>query len=105
MQMSRSWIAAVLIVLGFAQLSPAQATKPVARRAANPAFAPVKDDPGLPRVLLIGDSISIGYTVPVRERLKGRANVHRPTTNAGPTSNGVKNLDAWLAALLVAQKG
>ena len=31
----------------------------------SPAFAPVTDSPALPRVLLIGDSISIGYTVPV----------------------------------------
>src|SRR4030095_8064705 len=30
----------------------------------DPAFAPVTDDPKLPRVLLIGDSISIGYTIP-----------------------------------------
>ncbi len=28
----------------------------------NAAYAYVKDDPTLPRVLLIGDSISIGYT-------------------------------------------
>src|SRR4051812_8323674 len=42
----------------------------------NPAFAEVKDDPSLPRVLLIGDSISIGYTVPVRKLLQGKANVH-----------------------------
>ena len=33
----------------------------------NPAFTEVPDTPGLPRVLLIGDSISIGYTLPVRE--------------------------------------
>ena len=35
----------------------------------NPIFAPIEDDPKLPRVLLVGDSISIGYTLPVRERL------------------------------------
>ncbi|HWA97285.1 MAG TPA: hypothetical protein VG713_02285, partial [Pirellulales bacterium] len=34
--------------------------------AKNPAIAPITDVPGLPRVLLIGDSISIGYTLPVR---------------------------------------
>jgi hypothetical protein len=65
------------------------ATRPAAARAPaprppNPAYARVADDPALPRVLLIGDSISIGYTVAVRDRLKGRANVHRPTTNCGP---------------------
>ena len=56
----------------------------------------VKDTPGLPRVLLIGDSISIGYTVGVRELLLGKANVHRPLTNCGPTTKGVKELDKWL---------
>lgn len=66
------------------------------QRKPNPAMAKVKDVPGLPRVLLIGDSISIGYTVPVREMLKGQANVHRPLTNCGPTSRGVDQIDQWL---------
>ena len=57
---------------------------------------PIEDEPHLPRVLLIGDSISIGYTVPVRRLLSGIANVHRPLTNCGPTTKGVQNLDAWL---------
>src|SRR5262249_4795155 len=63
---------------------------------ADPAFAPVKDDPALPRVLLIGDSISIGYTVPARKLLQGKANVHRIPENGGPTSNGSAKLDKWL---------
>lgn len=65
--------------------------------AQDPAFAKVTDDPQLPRVLLIGDSISIGYTVPVREALAGKANVHRAPTNCGPTINGIKEIDKWLA--------
>jgi hypothetical protein len=64
--------------------------------AQDPAFAQVTDDAKLPRVLLIGDSISIGYTVPVREALKGKANVHRAMTNCGPTINGIKEIDKWL---------
>lgn len=68
--------------------------KPV--RRPNPAYAKVEDKPGLPRVLLIGDSISIGYTVPVREMLQGVANVHRPPTNCGPTTRGLEQLDQWL---------
>ena len=63
----------------------------------DPAFAPVTDDPKLPRVLLIGDSISIGYTIPVRKLLEGKANVHRIWENGGPTSTGIEKLDAWLA--------
>ena len=62
----------------------------------NPAFKPIEDDPGLPRVLIIGDSISIGYTVPVRDLLKGKANLHRPLTNCGPTKRGVEEIENWL---------
>jgi acyl-CoA thioesterase-1 len=62
----------------------------------DPAFAPVTDDPKLPRVLLIGDSISIGYTVPVRKLLEGKANVHRIWENGGPTTAGVARIDPWL---------
>ncbi len=57
---------------------------------------PIQDDPNLPRVLLIGDSISIGYTIPVRKLLAGKVNVHRPPENCGPTPTGLKQLDKWL---------
>lgn len=63
----------------------------------DPAFAQVEDDPALPRVLLIGDSISVGYTLSVREMLKGKANVHRIMENGGPTSTGVEKIEEWLA--------
>lgn len=66
------------------------------KKAANPAFEPTVDVPGLPRVLLIGDSISIGYHLAVRDELKGIANVHRPATNCGPTTRGVQSIDSWL---------
>ncbi len=56
----------------------------------------VKDDPKLPRVLLIGDSVSRGYTQATRKVLSGKANVHRAPANCGPTASGLKNLDAWL---------
>lgn len=56
----------------------------------------VEDVEGLPRVLLIGDSISMGYTLQVRDLLKGKANVHRPPTNCGPTIKGLAELDQWL---------
>jgi hypothetical protein len=57
----------------------------------------VKDDPKLPRVLLIGDSISRGYTLPVRKALAGKVNVHRAPENCGPSSNGLKKIEIWLA--------
>ncbi len=66
------------------------------KRRPNPVMQPITDDPNLPRVLLIGDSISIGYTLPVRKMLKGKANVHRPLTNCGPTITGLRKLDIWL---------
>jgi acyl-CoA thioesterase-1 len=64
--------------------------------AQEAAFAEVEDAPNLPRVLLIGDSISIGYTVAVREELDGAANVHRIPTNGGPTFRGLERINEWL---------
>lgn len=61
-----------------------------------PAYRYVKDITGLPRVLLIGDSISVGYTEPVREALAGKANVHRIPENGGDTRRGLAKLDTWL---------
>lgn len=62
----------------------------------NPAIRPIKDVPGLPRVLLIGDSVSIGYTLQVRELLKGKANVHRIPVNGGATEVGLAKMKDWL---------
>ncbi len=74
----------------------ADTPKKAAARKSNPSLEKITDVPGLPRVLLIGESISIGYTLPVRRLLDGKANVHRIPTNGGPTTNGLKNLKAWL---------
>jgi len=76
-------------------LEPAPADKP-APKPRNPALVEVADVPGLPRVLLLGDSISMGYTLPVRKKLEGIANVHRPLENCGDTARGLVHLDAWL---------
>ena len=59
-------------------------------------------DPALPNVLILGDSISIGYTLQVRELLQGKANVFRPMRrnrrlNCNGTGFGVANLGTWLA--------
>lgn len=61
-------------------------------------FANPQENPSLPNVLLIGDSISIGYTVPVRKLLDGKANVFRPPTNCRYSSFGVANVKSWLGA-------
>jgi hypothetical protein len=60
------------------------------------AFNNPEDDPDLPNVLLIGDSISIGYTVDVRKRLAGQADVFRIPTNGRYSAYGLKKLDGWL---------
>lgn len=86
----------LLTVMTQAQQEPTAKAAKKKKAPPNPAFAPVADQPGLPRVLLIGDSISIGYTVPVRELLKDKANVHRIPVNGGPTTNGLANLKTWL---------
>lgn len=77
----------------------AQTPKPEkgGERKKDPSLAAVEDTAGLPRVLLIGDSISMGYTIPTRELLKDVANVHRIPTNGSSSDVGLKNLDAWLA--------
>lgn len=61
-------------------------------------------DPKLPNVLLLGDSISIGYHKDVALMLKGKANVFRPLNpksgaadNCADTGKGVANIDTWLA--------
>ena len=86
------------LIVAIVSVSSGAERKPAATPAKkpDPAFAKVADTPGLPRVLLIGDSISIGYTADVRDLLQGQANVHRISTNGGPTTNGLKNLKAWL---------
>jgi lysophospholipase L1-like esterase len=53
---------------------------------------------GLPNVLLIGDSISIGYTKPVMAMLKDVANVQRVNANGGDTNRGLKMLKRWLGS-------
>lgn len=99
--MTARLVALVVLMSLFAVLSPAQESRkdtpqPAKKKERPAALAPIKDVDGLPRVLLIGDSISMGYTLSVREALKGVANVHRPPTNCGPTTRGVEQLDTWL---------
>jgi hypothetical protein len=51
---------------------------------------------GLPKVLILGDSISIGYFPAVRAALQGKASVSRPNTNCGDTPRGLRHLEQWL---------
>ncbi len=60
-------------------------------------------NPNLPNVLILGDSISIGYTLQVRDLLEGKANVFRPHNadgskpeNCSGTTKGVDSIDRWV---------
>jgi len=69
------------------------------KRTADPfvdPFANPIDDPKLPRILIVGDSISIGYTPLVRKLLDGKANVHRVTTNCRWSAYGDEHIAEWL---------
>lgn len=58
-------------------------------------------DPSLPRVLLIGDSITNEYLEPTRKALVGKANIDAWIT---PTTQADKSLPRTIAAILAWQK-
>ena len=106
---NRMLLAATFTVLLTTSLAIAQSpagtktTPPAKAKSVRPAKQlpaayqpPEKIDPSLPNVLLLGDSISIGYMLDVRKELEGEANVFRPATNCGPTTNGIKGIEDWL---------
>ena len=89
----------LLCLVTAANAQQPDATKPQRpARKPDPSLAATTDEPGLPRVLLIGDSISMGYTLPVRELLRGKANLHRIPTNGGSTKDGVAKIEGWLGS-------
>ncbi|MCF7849761.1 MAG: SGNH/GDSL hydrolase family protein [Kiritimatiellales bacterium] len=102
---------AVLFAGGFADAAKKKKNEPAytpeegsaeldkkAKRAKRPKKPKEKVviDPSLPNVLIIGDSISIGYTPKVRELLKGKANVIHNPGNAQGTTLGREKLSDWL---------
>ena len=58
-------------------------------------------DPSLPRVLLIGDSITNGYLEPVRKALAGKANIDAWIT---PVNQADKSLPKTIATILAWQR-
>jgi len=64
------------------------------QRRAEYAF--VEADPALPNVLLIGDSISMGYTLGVRRALAGIANVYRAPDNCRSTRQTLAEIETYL---------
>lgn len=85
------FLAAALVAAAPAADKPA-ATQPTTPPATQPTTSPA----GLPRVLLIGDSISLGYTNPVKKMLEGKAVVVHPPGNCQFTGHGIANIKAWL---------
>ncbi len=53
-------------------------------------------DKKLPRVLILGDSISLGYTKAVAKQLDGVAIVLRPAENCQHTGHGLARIKTWL---------
>ena len=90
--MKNPFLHIAILVLLVACFTNAQTTKP---KRVNP-MTPIEEIKGLPHVLIIGDSISIGYTLPTRELLKGKVNLHRIPTNGGPTVKGLSEIEKWL---------
>ena len=58
----------------------------------------VEYDPKLPRILIVGDSISMGYTLDVRQMFKGKANVYRISGNGGDSTRFLSNFEKYLGA-------
>ena len=67
------------------------------RLHAHPSMTWAREDAELPSVLLLGDSISISYTLGVRDLLRGTAQVFRAPDNCRSTRQTVECLDLWLA--------
>jgi len=81
-------------VLMLSATSLIQAAESVATENPQKSSPPQKSD--IPKVMIIGDSISSGYTQCVVDMLKDVAIVERCRANAGDTGRGLKHLDKWL---------
>ena len=90
--MNNSFLGTIVLSFFFACFTHAQNPKP---KRVNP-MTPIEGVKGLPHVLIIGDSISIGYTLPTRALLQGKVNLHRIPTNGGPTIKGLSEIEKWL---------
>lgn len=100
-------LAAALFGMGHAGVAQTPSTAESVEPPLYGLIAPEDLNPALPNVLLLGDSISIGYYPSVREKLAGIANVYRirGTTEATirqqgqlrlDTNSAVKHIDEWL---------
>ena len=81
----RSGVAVLLSVAGLLSASPQS------RGQAEPSTGP-----GLPRMVLVGDSIRLGYAPGVAARLAGKAVVISPAENGGDSANVLTHLNEWV---------
>ncbi|MGK0155278.1 MAG: N-sulfoglucosamine sulfohydrolase [Neolewinella sp.] len=70
-------------------------------KCVNPEFTPIRENVAAEnatkhRVLILGDSISMGYTPIVKKLMKKDTLVMRPKENCAGTTKGVANIDRWL---------
>jgi lysophospholipase L1-like esterase/dienelactone hydrolase len=63
---------------------------------ASVPLAPAQAPPELPKVVLVGDSIRLGYAPLVAKRLAGKARVVSVAANGGDSANVLKHLDEWV---------
>ena len=68
----------------------------VLMRIATPAAARRRPGGAAPKVVLIGDSIRLGYAPNVAERLAGKATVVSPPANGGDSANVLEHLEEWV---------
>jgi acyl-CoA thioesterase-1 len=68
---------------------------PAARGWAQEPATSLAEKP-LPKVFIIGDSISLGYTPRVAAMLAGKATVTRPEMNCQHTGVGLAQIEKWL---------
>jgi len=61
------------------------------------AGAPKTENKSAPQVLIIGDSISLGYMKPLVKMLEGKAVVRHNPGNAGHTGMGLANIKRYIA--------
>jgi lysophospholipase L1-like esterase/dienelactone hydrolase len=80
--MCRRVFESLCVILVFASVASGQ-TKP-------------PEKPDLPKIVLVGDSVRMGYAPLVAKRLEGKAVVVNDKENGGDSANVLKNLDEWV---------
>ncbi|MBT8044773.1 MAG: hypothetical protein KJO79_07470 [Verrucomicrobiae bacterium] len=85
---------------GFPKKPNVHSVGPLAPKTTETILAAIKsrkkNTKPLPRVLMIGDSITGSYWGGVKKELDGKAYVCKNPANAGATRFGVENIDDWL---------